>query len=200
MRSVSPAVSTNYTVTGLSDSTGCPAGTLSGSVAVTVNAHPTASVSGGGTVCGGNSVNIQAALTGTQPWNVTWSDGVVQSGVTVSPASRSVSPPVSTNYTVIALSDATGCTAGTLSGNAAVTVCTPAPFQIDSVQFANSDQVVLTWDSVNGNIYQVLSKDDLTIGDWVTNATITANGTSASWTNSGVSGVIQRFYRVVNIP
>jgi polygalacturonase len=200
IRSVSPAVSTNYTVTALSDSTGCPAGALSGSATVTVNAHPTASVSGGGTVCGGNSVNIQAALTGTQPWNVTWSDGVVQSGVTVSLASRSVSPPSSTNYTVTALSDATGCTVGTLSGNAVVTVCTPTPFQIDSVRFANSDQVVLTWDTVNGNIYQVLSRDDLTTGDWLTNATITATGTSASWTNNGVSGVLQRFYRVVNIP
>jgi hypothetical protein len=145
-------------------------------------------------------VNIQAALTGTQPWNVTWSDGFVQSGVAVNPASRSVSPPFSTNYTVTALSDANGCTAGTLSGNAVVTVCTPAPFQIDSVQFANSDQVVLTWDTVNGNIYQVLSRDELMTGAWITNATITANGTSASWTNSGVSGVLQRFYRVVNIP
>jgi hypothetical protein len=131
---------------------------------------------------------------------VTWSDGVVQSGVTVSPATRSVSPSFTTNYTVTALSDATGCTAGTLNGNASVTVCVPAPFQIDSIQFADSDQVVLKWSTVNGNIYQVLSADDLTTGDWVTNATISANGTSASWTNSGVSGVTQRFYRVVNIP
>jgi hypothetical protein len=87
-----------------------------------------------------------------------------------------------------------------LSGTAFVTVCTPTPFQIESVRFANLDQVVLTWGTVNGNIYQVLSKDNLTPGNWVTNATVTANGTSASWTNSGVSGVAQRFYRVVNIP
>jgi polygalacturonase len=200
MRTVSPTSNTNYTVTALSDSTGCPAGTLSGVASVTVNGHPTATVSGGGTVCGGNSVNIQAALTGTQPWSVTWSDGTVQSGVTTNPATRSVSPPFSTNYTVTALSDATGCGAGALSGSASVTVCTPLPFQINSIEFANSDQVVLTWSAVNGNIYQVLSKGDLTNGSWVTNATITASGTSASWTNSGVSGVMQRFYRVVNIP
>jgi polygalacturonase len=199
-RSLSPVISSNYTVTALSDATGCSAGTLSGNASVTVNARPTASVSGGGTVCGGNLVTIQAVLTGTQPWTVTWSDGFVQSGITNSPATRDVSPPVSTNYTVTGLSDINGCSAGSLSGNAAVTVCVPEPFSISSVQFANPDQVVLTWDSVDGNVYQVLSQDDLTLAVWVTNATVTASGTSASWTNSGVSGVTQRFYRVVNIP
>src|SRR5258708_15450714 len=104
-RVVSPASTTNYSVSCLSDANGCPAGTLSGSATVTVLAHPTASVSGGGTICSGSSATIQAALTGAQPWTVTWSDGAVQSGLTNSPASRSVSPTSTTNYTVTALSD-----------------------------------------------------------------------------------------------
>jgi polygalacturonase len=199
-RNVSPTISSNYTVTALSDATGCTSGALSGNAQVIVNAHPTATVSGGGTVCGGNSVSVQADLTGSSPWTVTWSDGFVQSAVATSPATRNVTPPLSTNYTVTALADATGCAAGALSGNAVVTVCTPAPFQIQSVRFDNPDQVVLTWDTVDGNVYQVLSQDDMTLAVWVTNATVTASGTSASWTNSGVSGVTQRFYRVVNIP
>jgi polygalacturonase len=197
MRSVSSAVTTNYTVNALSDSTGCSAGTLSGSATVTVNTHPAATVSGGGTICGGSSASIQAALTGTGPWNVTWSDGAVQSGVASSPVQRSVSPAVTTNYTLTALSDATGCTAGTLSGGAMVTVCTPAPFAITSLQFLAPDQLEISWSSVSNTAYQIQSKDSLNADSWVTNATVVAPDTTTSWTNTGVSNISQSFYRVV---
>jgi hypothetical protein len=80
---------------------------------------PTATVSGGGTICVGvDSTTIQAALTGAGPWSVTWSDGFVQS-VTSSPATRTVSPSVPTIYTVTAVSDA-NCS-GFSSGSATVT-------------------------------------------------------------------------------
>ncbi len=91
---------------------------------LTVPPLPTASVSGGATICQGSSTMIQAALTGTAPWNVTWSDGNVQSGVGVSPAIRTVNPSTNTTYTVTAVSDA-NCS-GTSSGNAAITV-NPTP-------------------------------------------------------------------------
>jgi len=199
MRSVSPLTSTNYTVTGLSDATACPAGTLSGSASVNVLARPTANVSGGGQVCGGSSVNIQAALTGTSPWSVTWSDGFVQNAVTSSPATRSVSPPVSTNYTVTALSDSNGCPSASLSGSAPVTVCTPAPFQITSAVFLSPDQFVLTWDSVSNFTYQVQSADSVISNSWITNALVTATGPISSWTNTSVSATPQRFYRILNL-
>ena len=83
---------------------------------------PTAAVSGSATICRGNSTTIQAALTGTGPWNVTWSDSLIQTGVAASPATRSVSPTATTSYTVTAVSDSTGCTPGTFSGTATVTV------------------------------------------------------------------------------
>ncbi|MBL8111241.1 MAG: IPT/TIG domain-containing protein, partial [Acidobacteria bacterium] len=82
--------------------------------------NPTATVSGGGAICAGGSTNIQAALTGTPPWSVTWSDMVVQSNILVSPATRSVSPASSVTYTVTAVSSA--LCAGTPSGSAPVTV------------------------------------------------------------------------------
>ncbi len=81
---------------------------------------PTATVSGDGTVCAGTGKTISAALTGTAPWIVTWSDGVTQSGVPESPAVRSVAPAVTTVYTVRGVSDKTG--AGNASGSATVTV------------------------------------------------------------------------------
>jgi polygalacturonase len=160
--------------------------------------NPTASVSGGGAICSGASVSIPAALTGTQPWNVTWSDGVIQSGITSSPATRSVNHLSTTSYTVTALSDATGCPAGTLSGSALVTVCTnAAPFRIVSVQILSTDKVVLAWDSTPNSVYQVQSADTLGGGNWVTNDTVTAAGAATLWTNTGVANVTQRFYRVV---
>jgi hypothetical protein len=91
---------------------------------LTVPALPTATVSGGGTICSGSSATIQAALTGTAPWNVTWSDGDMQNGVSTSPATRVVNPVATTTYTVTGIADA-NCT-GTSSGSATVTV-NPAP-------------------------------------------------------------------------
>jgi uncharacterized repeat protein (TIGR03803 family) len=79
-----------------------------------------ATVSGSMTICKGSSATIQAALVGTGPFSLTWSDGFVQSGITTSPALRTVSPNFTTTYTVTAVSDA-NCT-GISSGSAVVTV------------------------------------------------------------------------------
>jgi hypothetical protein len=85
-----------------------------------VNAKPTATVTGTATICAGASTTVQASLTGTGPWNVTWSDSVTQSNVAASPVTRSVSPASTTTYTVTAVNDSK-CT-GTSSGSAVVTV------------------------------------------------------------------------------
>jgi autotransporter-associated beta strand protein len=76
--------------------------------------------------CPGTSVTIHADLTGTSPWNVTWSDGTVQTGVSASPASLSVAPNTTTTYTVTALSDSCAG-AGSASDSATVTVATNLP-------------------------------------------------------------------------
>jgi hypothetical protein len=103
----------------------CGGTVLSSAATLTVNGRPTSVVSStdNATICGGSSTTIHADLTGTGPWNVTWSDSVQQSGVASSPATRSVSPSATTTYTVTALTDA-NCTAqgGDLTGSAAVTV------------------------------------------------------------------------------
>ncbi|HKM92471.1 MAG TPA: hypothetical protein VJY41_02340 [Prolixibacteraceae bacterium] len=125
--SVSPTVNTTYTVTALND-VNCTsvASDLTGSALVTVNARPTSVVSGSATVCNGGSTTISVALTGTQPWALTWSDGSTPTsvtGITTSPYTFSVSPTANTTYTVTALSDA-NCTsvAGDRTGSALVTV------------------------------------------------------------------------------
>ena len=99
------------------------AGNNTSSANTTVNATPTALVSGDATICAGASTPIQAALTGTGPWTVTWSDGFVQSAVVASPATRTVSPVTTTIYTVTSVADVNCSGAGT--GSATVTVGTP---------------------------------------------------------------------------
>ena len=112
---------TNLTAQYLGDSYNNPS--TSPAVSATVNARPTAVVSDSVDICSGDSATLSAALTGTGPWNVTWSDSTVQNGVSSSTATRSVSPSAMTTYTVTALSDA-NCTAqaGDLTGSAVVSL------------------------------------------------------------------------------
>ncbi len=95
---------------------------MTGTADVTVIPRPTSVVSGTATICNGGSTIISAALTGTGPWNVNWSDGVNQTGVAASPAMRTVSPSALTTYTVTSLTDV-NCTAqaGDRTGSATVT-------------------------------------------------------------------------------
>jgi len=137
-RSVSPPTTTTYTVTSVSDAN-CT-GTTSGSAVITVKALPTATVSGDAEICAGSSTMLTAALTGTGPWNVTWSDGVTQTGVATSPATRSVSPATTTTYTVTSVTS-NGCS-NTGTGSATITVNPTPVANAGSDQTVNSGQTV----------------------------------------------------------
>ncbi len=111
-------------------------------------AGPTADVSGSSTICLGGASTISADLAGVAPWTITWSDGIVQNASS-SPASRSVSPAVSTQYTIVSLSDSAGCPASAISGSADITVRMPATVD------AGADQVApptAPWVALSGSI------------------------------------------------
>jgi hypothetical protein len=108
--SVSPSVTTNYTVIGTSTLAGNCTNTYT--TAVIVSANPTVAITGGTVVaCGGLPVNLTANGANTYSWN----NGAITS--TIAPT-----PTANTSYTVIGTNTA-GCT-----GNAVKSVTViPAP-------------------------------------------------------------------------
>jgi YD repeat-containing protein len=80
-----------------------------------------AAVSGDQTIATGQAAAIVVAFSGTGPWNITWSDGISQNGITQNPLTRNVSPSVTTIYRITSITDSTSC-AGSSSGSATVTV------------------------------------------------------------------------------
>lgn len=133
-------------------------------------ATPTATLSGGSTILAGYSSTLQVDFTGNGPWDFTYSDGssnFTLTGITQNPYYHLVSPTVTTTYNLVSMSDAQ-C-AGTVSGNATVTV--------------------ITNNSCNGT-----SSFNRTYGgtgtDWSTSLELTADGGSilAGYTNSFGAG------------
>jgi gliding motility-associated-like protein len=96
------------------------------SVTLTVNALPTATISGDASICNGQSTNLTFTFTGTGPWNYEYSDGVTTfpASSATSPATIAVSPTTATTYTLVSVSDV-NCT-GTVSA-------TPVIISVDNV-------------------------------------------------------------------
>lgn len=93
----------------------------------------TATMSGNATICAGGTAQLRVDLTGMPPWNLTYSNGSANFNVVTSttPYFISVSPAVSTSYSLVSLSSPV-CP-GTVWGGATVTLIQPptvtlAPF------------------------------------------------------------------------
>jgi len=158
-----------------------------------VNAKPTASVSGSTAICPGGSASIQANLAGTGPWTVTWSDGLVQSGLTASPATRLVAPSVTTIYTVTSVADANCSNTGT--GSATVTVNT-----LPAISGQPSPRTVCEGSTAT---FTVAASGSGIVYQWRKNGVLLANGghvsgaTSATLTISSATAADAGAYDVV---
>ncbi|MEO1258036.1 MAG: T9SS type A sorting domain-containing protein [Bacteroidota bacterium] len=87
-----------------------------------LNAQCTATLSGGGTICEGESIDLQVILTGTAPWELVYLiDGIpfTVSGINFSP--HTLTATAGGIYTLQSVS-ATGCSNGTIGGIANVEI------------------------------------------------------------------------------
>jgi len=96
-----------------------------------------AKVSGSTSVCSGSPATLTADLVGSGPWTLTWSDGFVQSGVSSTPATRSVSPTTATTYTLTSVSS-TGCNQ---PGAGSATISIAAPLSNVTIAVAGSTTI-----------------------------------------------------------
>ena len=122
--SVSPTTATTY-YGRYEDGSPCSYYTASQSVAISINARPSAAtLSGTATICNSSSTNLSVAITGgASPYSVvyTGNGGGTWSGYTTG-TNQSVSPTSTTTYGLTSVTDANGCTVASPSGTAVVTV------------------------------------------------------------------------------
>jgi hypothetical protein len=195
--SVTPSTTTTYTIASLSGAycAALPAD-LTGSAVVTINPLPTGVVSGSTTICSGGTTEVSVALTGTQPWNLTYTDGITStpiSNITTSPYVITVS--TAGTYMLTALSDATTCE-GTFSGSAAIgvrlapdapiasnqIVCEQAPIQ---TIIATATGGTITWYNAASNGTLVSNPTLNTVGS-ITYYAQASDGTCSSLTRTPV--------------
>lgn len=118
-----PSVSGNQTINLISVSIGTCTQLLSENSTVSIIPTPSATLSGNAVICAGESANLSVAFTGSAPYSFTYSDGTTPvnvSGITNNPYVFSVSPSVSSTYSLTSFSDA-NCN-GTSSGAASIVI------------------------------------------------------------------------------
>ncbi len=101
----------NYTIVSVTDANLC-SNTGIGNATVTYYPVPTATISGTTEMCAGGSAIITITLTGAIPYDFVYTDGVTPVTVTNHPAmvyTATVTPAVTTTYTVTSMNDNNGC-------------------------------------------------------------------------------------------
>lgn len=203
----------NYSVTALTDANACAASVLGGSVAVVVNAAPTASVSGGGTVCSGASLpSVTFTFTGTPPYNFTYTDG--STPVTINNHATNtfiINNAPAGNYSVSALSDANACVATDLGSAVPVvvnplpsvlnvsgggTVCSGQPLPDVTFDFAGTAPFTFTFTdgtnptTITNHPSSTYTVSGATAGNYEVTALTDANGCNASSLGGSVAVVV----------
>ncbi len=128
--SVSPAATTTYALTSVTDANGCAAGTISGTPVVTISNPASATLAGTANICPLASTNLTVTIAGgagASPYTVNYTaNGVPQAPVVgyISGNNIVVSPAVTTTYVLTSVTDSNGCPALSLlpAGGVVVTV------------------------------------------------------------------------------
>lgn len=123
---VNPAILTNYTLPLAVSDANCAGTVTSGTATVTVNALPTAQLSGSTTVCAGTAANLNINFTGAAPFVYSYSNGTNVFGpfnTNLNNVNIPVNPASTTVYTMTPTLTGAGCT-GNTAGAATITVNT----------------------------------------------------------------------------
>ncbi|MCC6601164.1 MAG: gliding motility-associated C-terminal domain-containing protein [Crocinitomicaceae bacterium] len=123
---LNPTATTTYSVTDIqyTDAPNC-SNLQNNTLSVTVNPLPGATLNGATSVCAGSCANLTLTLTGTAPWNVTYTiDGVAQTPMVVntSPYVWNLCPTGTSSYCITSVTDANSCTASISNQCATITV------------------------------------------------------------------------------
>jgi hypothetical protein len=181
-------------------------GVISFAGATVPSCSATAAVGSDVTITAGQTAQIHADLSGTNPlptvaapWSITWSDGVTES-VTQAHWTRNVSYPFTRTYTITTVTDASGCS-GTGTGSATVTVVSlppPAAMAADATTTTGNitQTVYLHWSFVQGATwYQVERATQIPANDWQPIGARVTSTTSVD-TFGSISNPFTYLYRV----
>lgn len=103
---VTPGATATYTIQSVSGSSGSGVGI--GNFATLVRPLPSANYSASQTICVGSGTQLSVSLTGTAPWNITWTEGTTPtsvSGITASPYILPVTPSATRTYAFTQVQD-----------------------------------------------------------------------------------------------
>ncbi|NMM49330.1 beta strand repeat-containing protein, partial [Marinigracilibium pacificum] len=127
VETITPSATATYSITSVTaNASGCNTTTnVSGTPTITVNPVPDGSMSGGGTICSGGNASLTFNLSsGSSPYDVVYTDGITNytANNITNGTSVSVSPTLTTTYSIVSVTDNNGCTDPTPTGSATVTV------------------------------------------------------------------------------
>ncbi len=198
-QTVSPTTTTTYNVTVTSG--GCTDVT---SYTVNVNTAPTATVSGGSTICDdGSTSNITIDFTGSANWSFEWALNGNNQGTISNISSSPYIIPVDTagTYTLISVSDNSGCN-GTVSGSATVIVNSLPTVSISgNTSICDGETTILTATGGGDYLWSTGSTNDTTIVSPTgnTNYTVTVTNTTTGCSNTEIASVTVNSLPIISI-
>ncbi|MCC6723160.1 MAG: gliding motility-associated C-terminal domain-containing protein [Saprospiraceae bacterium] len=178
------SVAGTYTLVSVSGANQCT-NTATGSATIVENPSPTASLTGGGTICegSGETIPLSIVLTGEAPWSVQWSiNGNAQSPLSInsSPFSLPIGEALAGTITLGAVADNNGCN-GNGTGTSTVTVFgAPEVSNVVVECNATNTSYTVSFDITGGDAgsYSVLPAGNLASGHFVSNPIPTGAGYS----------------------
>ena len=121
--SISPATQTVYTINSITDNNNCT-NNITQELNIITHPLPEVTLSGGGSICNDGSTTdiIFTVNSGTPPYNLTYSAGLISNFIANIGSIYTVSSNQTGIYTIQELTDINGCKATSISGNAYINV------------------------------------------------------------------------------